>query len=228
MPEAMSAATTAASHSLIAAIASRAGERGAPSNPVPKIASITTPEPERSMPSPGSRTTPTSSLERLAPESLESSSEGQSRRASTSRPAAARRRAATNPSPPLFPFPQTILAGPAFARTRAASANAAPAASIRSREGTPCPSIAQPSAPRIPAASNSGSSQASGTSPNLLSVVAELRCCDCSRDVALRPRAVLYAENQAREHAPIADPGAGDEVVQPVQVRLCLLDLRIG
>jgi hypothetical protein len=44
-PEAMSAATTGASQPLIASTAASAGARGAPLNPVPKIASMTTPEP---------------------------------------------------------------------------------------------------------------------------------------------------------------------------------------
>ena len=44
-PEAMSAATIGASHPLIASIATSAGALGAPSNPVPKIASTTTPAP---------------------------------------------------------------------------------------------------------------------------------------------------------------------------------------
>ena len=44
-PEAMSQATTGAPHPLIASIAFHAGSRGAPENPVPKIASTTAPEP---------------------------------------------------------------------------------------------------------------------------------------------------------------------------------------
>ena len=61
-PEAMSQATTGAPQRLIASIAAAAGSRGAPANPVPKIASTTAPEPARraagSLP------------ERLPPESL--------------------------------------------------------------------------------------------------------------------------------------------------------------
>ena len=43
-PEAMSQATTGARQRLIASIAATAGSRGAPANPVPKIASTTAPE----------------------------------------------------------------------------------------------------------------------------------------------------------------------------------------
>ena len=44
-PEAMSQATTGAPQRLIASIAAAAGSRGAPANPVPKIASTTAPDP---------------------------------------------------------------------------------------------------------------------------------------------------------------------------------------
>ena len=62
----------------------------------------------------------------------------------------ARWRAATSPSPPLLPLPQTTRAGPPDATGAAASATAAPAVSISSSDGTRCSSIAQASAARIP------------------------------------------------------------------------------
>ncbi len=64
-PEAMSAATTGAPQPLMASIAAAAGSRGAPSKPVPKIASITAPEPARAsaISSPGDL--PRASLEAL-------------------------------------------------------------------------------------------------------------------------------------------------------------------
>ena len=161
-PEAMSVATTGASTSFIASIAATAGPRGLPAKPVPKTASMTTPAPLIALASSlGSTCRAPSNRSTLALESSESSSGGASRRASTSKPVSRSARAATSPSPPLFPFPQTIAARLAVAASAAASATARPAVSISSREGTPWSLIAHPSVARISSASRHGSSQSS-------------------------------------------------------------------
>ena len=88
-PEAMSQATTGAPQRLIASIAAAAGSRGAPANPVPKIASTTAPDSASraagSSPSGSAR-----NRSRLAAASPLSSSAGQISSASTSWPASAR------------------------------------------------------------------------------------------------------------------------------------------
>ena len=151
-PEAMSQAMTGAPQRLIASIAAAAGSRGAPSKPVPKIASTTAPEPSSlSAKSPADNSPPNRS--KLIAASPRSSSPGQSNSASTSKPISRSNRAATNPSPPLFPLPQTTRIGPSGARSATASATARPAASINSRDGTPCSSTAHRSTARIPSAS---------------------------------------------------------------------------
>ena len=58
----------------------------------------------------------------------------------TSQPNAARWRAATNPSPPLFPGPHNTTAFPRTCRSITASATARPAFSISVSDGTPCAS----------------------------------------------------------------------------------------
>jgi hypothetical protein len=149
-PEAMSVATTGAGEPLIASIAEAAGSRGAPANPVPKIASTTTPAAARAPASSAESTCRAAgNRSRFALASPERSPGGASRRASTASPDSASARAATRPSPPLFPFPQTTAARLEVASPSAASATALPAVSIRSSDGTPCLSIAQPSTDRI-------------------------------------------------------------------------------
>src|SRR3954471_9888915 len=161
-PDAMSVATTGASAPFMASIAATAGPRGAPAKPVPKTASITTPGPRSaSVSAPGSRSRAPSNRSTFALASSESSSGGPSTSASTSNPVSRRARAATSPSPPLFPLPQTIAALLVFAACAAASATARPAVSISSSDGTPCSEIAQPSVARISSASRHGSSQSS-------------------------------------------------------------------
>ncbi len=105
------------------------GARGAPEKPVPKIASTTAPEPasavcDLALGVLGDRPRPPSRA-RFASASPESSPARQSRITSTSWPVSRRRRAATSPSPPLFPLPQTTRTGPSPARSRTASATAA-------------------------------------------------------------------------------------------------------
>jgi hypothetical protein len=86
-PDGTSTATTAAPEPLICSISFAAGTRGSPRKPVPNSASTTTPGEPRSF----------------------SSSSGFASTTRTSRPAARSRRAATLPSPPLLPEPQTIV-----------------------------------------------------------------------------------------------------------------------
>jgi hypothetical protein len=82
----VSAATTGAPQALIASMAASAGARGAPENPVPKIASMTTPDPaSASVRSSGgtSRTGP-SKRSRFAVASDDSSAAGHSNSTSAS------------------------------------------------------------------------------------------------------------------------------------------------
>ncbi len=138
-PEAMSAETTGASPAFIASIAASAGARGAPLNPVPKIASTTTPAPARASPSwsGAARREDPVKRRKFASASPESSSGGHSSSASTSYPVSRSLRAATSPSPALLPFPHTTTARPERASSPAARAVAPPAASISSSDGTP-------------------------------------------------------------------------------------------
>ena len=162
-PEGMSAATTGAPQPLIASIAASAGARGAPEKPVPKIASTTTPEPA-SAPGASPAPTPAPSL-RSAPgstrESVDSSVGGpqEQRLDLVSRLRQVARR--DQPVSSVVPLAAHDTHHPGAATSRAASATAAPAASISSRDGIPCCSIAQESAARIPAASKIGVSQSS-------------------------------------------------------------------
>ena len=88
-PEAMSQATTGAPQASIAAIAARAGSRGSPAKPVPKIASTIAPEPASRGPR-SPLTYSASQRSKLAAASSLSSSAGQSSSASTSNPASVR------------------------------------------------------------------------------------------------------------------------------------------
>src|ERR671914_1239450 len=163
-PEGTSQATTGASCSLMAAMAEASGSRGEPSKPVPSRASTTTPDPSRrsgaksSGGSPGRRSRFSRASPRVSARSAAAST-------STSWPSSRSSRATTSPSPPLLPLPTTTRTGPGRDAAAVTTARPTPARSIRSSDGTPCSSIAQASAARISAASNSGSSQ-SLTSPH--------------------------------------------------------------
>ena len=127
-PDGRSTATIAASEAFIASISPTASGRGAPVNPVPKSASTIT------------SGVPTSVSPALASTSR------------TSRPASSRYRAATRPSPPLFPPPQTTVIRRACSKSAIrTSATAFPARSIST--STSCPSSAR----RISSAVYSGS-----------------------------------------------------------------------
>src|SRR5918997_3665726 len=157
-PEGTAQATTGASCALMAAMAEASGSRGEPSKPVPSRASTTTPDASSrsgakgSGGAPGRRSRFSRASPRRSPRSAAAST-------STSRPSSRSSRATTRPSPPLFPFPTTTRTGPGRASAAVTRARPMPARSIRSSEGTPWSSIAQASAARISAASNSGSSQ---------------------------------------------------------------------
>ena len=158
-PDGTSQATTGTPASLIAAIAPATGSRGAPSNPVPSIASTTAPDPLSLAASKGSGGAP-GSRPRFARASPRSSAGSPSESTSTSRPSSRRMRAHTSPSPPLLPFPATTRIGrPGSAAAATTRARPAPARSIRSSEGTPASSIAYESAARISSAVKSGSTQ---------------------------------------------------------------------
>ena len=115
-PEGMSTATIGTPASLRLAIAAAQSSSGMPRNPVPKIASTATSarassrwrlpwwKVRRRMPG-------TSSRRRAFVAAGSRSSPGSSRRTTVVRtPARPRCRAATSPSPPLFPFPHTTTA----------------------------------------------------------------------------------------------------------------------
>ncbi len=142
----------------MASIAPAAGSRGSPAKPVPRIASTIAPAPSsacgenRCGRSPGSRF-------RLWAASPRSSSGSESVSTRTSRPCSRSRRAATRPSPPLFPLPQTTATAPDGERSATSAARPPPARSMRSRLGMPRSEIAHSSSARCSAASGSGSSQ---------------------------------------------------------------------
>ena len=141
----MSQATTGAPQRLIASIAAAAGSRGAPEKPVPKIASTTgagAGQPARRGPA-GDAVGPRAA----ADVDLEAELAQQARRDQAV--AAVVALAAEDPHGALGRQAGNRLG------------QRLPAASISSREGTPCSSIAQRSTARIPSASKSGSSQGS-------------------------------------------------------------------
>jgi hypothetical protein len=145
----------------IAAIASAAAPRTAPSKPVPRIASTTTTAPSSAPALNGSVST------RLAFTAASpcSSAGSASNRQRTSRHCSRSSRAATSPSPPLLPLPHTIAIGPSGAISLTSAANPAPARSIRSSEGTPRSSIAQRSMARIASAPGSATNQSVTAAP---------------------------------------------------------------
>ncbi len=157
-PLGTSAAITRAFAALTAAMTSSAGARGAPSEPVPSSASTITCAPFRRASSNGSGDGPGSRLS-ISAASPCSHSAGHTSSTSTCRPAWRSSRAATSPSPPLLPLPQTTATRPPGAWRDTASASPSPARSIRSSDGIPRVSIAHASVSRICSASSSGSSQ---------------------------------------------------------------------
>ena len=161
-PDAMSVATTGASASFIASIAEAAGSRGVPAKPVPKIASMTTPAPSIAAgSSPGSDLPRPARTLGVGPGVVGELVARREQQRIHLKPVSRRARAATSPSPPLLPLPQTTPALFEVATSAAASATARPAVSISSSEGTPRSLIAQRSVARISSASRQGSSQSS-------------------------------------------------------------------
>ncbi len=161
-PLGTSALTTGCACALSAVIASATTPRGSPLKPVPRTAS-TWPACPSSAPaangvgaSPGRRS-------RLARASGLDARRSPVASTDTARPSSRSMRAATRPSPPLLPFPQTTAIGPSGMTVSARRARPAPARSMRSSDGTPRSSIAQRSTARIASASGSGAHQ-SGSS----------------------------------------------------------------
>ena len=164
-PLGTSTLTTGAPEAFAASIASATVPRGSPAKPVPSSAStiangvrrpLLSTSPRDAVPesickggSPGRR-------RRFSRASPLNSSSGPAVSTTTSRPASRSRRAATSPSPPLLPLPQSTATGPSGASCSTARATPTPARSIRSSEGTLRSSIAQRSMARIASASGSG------------------------------------------------------------------------
>ena len=128
-------------------------------SPVPRSASITTSSPLAPSGCPsakGATGTPASRARRAITAASPPSSSGATTANTRTRPEGWSSLAATQPSPPLLPPPQTTtkrLAGRTSGAT--ASATARPARSIRSSEGTPSPSMAARSMARISSAPTS-------------------------------------------------------------------------
>ena len=145
-PEGMSTATMGTSASFRPVMASAHASSGMPRNPVPKMASIATSarasSRARAMSENGSTRTEGASSKRAAFVAAGSrrSESGSSVITATRTPQFARYRAATRPSPPLFPLPQTTTARLPYEppmRSTHARATALPARSIRSSAGMP-------------------------------------------------------------------------------------------
>jgi hypothetical protein len=157
-PDGMSAATTGALAAFSASIAPAAGSRGAPEEPVPSSASTSACAPSSRSGANGAGGSPGSRFSCSAASPCRNSGD-HTVSTSTSRPAPRRSRAATSPSPPLLPLPQTMAMRPAGARWAITRASPSPARSIRSSDGTRLVLIAHSSVARICAASSSGSIQ---------------------------------------------------------------------
>ena len=154
-PLGTSTATTGAPASPIARIASATAPRGSPLRPVPSSASTTTSAPRSPSPTAPTRETgtPAATADSLASSASPSYGREATTRHEASTPSARSRRAATRPSPPLAPPPQTQTTRRAAGyRTRTTCATASPAAAISCVPGTPA-AIAAASVARIEAAS---------------------------------------------------------------------------
>ena len=149
-PEGTSTASTGTPEALMRPTRAAAAPSSGRERPAPNRASTTSAKPAGSAPA-ASATGPVHSAAAAAA-SPRSAARSPRSATSTAIPAAARRRAATNPSPPLLPGPHRTRTrpspalAPAIASTR--SATAAPARRIRSRPGVPA-AIAAASARRI-------------------------------------------------------------------------------
>src|SRR5262245_34094840 len=171
-PDGMSTAILRAVDAFIAATAAAGTPSMAPRNPVPKIASTTTAalanqfrqgvSPAQPLPSAIATPPIRWSAVRFSAASPRAAPGGAVSTTWTGTPARARCRAATNPSPPLLPAPQTMATSPsrrapspASTSRRMMPARPRPAFSIRMRLGTPSAVVAAASAARIWAAVNS-------------------------------------------------------------------------
>ena len=137
-PLGTSTATTGLADALMAATTSAATPSSGRESPAPNSASMMTSAPAIVPASSGSASPHRAAISAASPLSA---SRAPSRPSRTAKPRSRNSRAATNPSPPLLPGPQTTaIEGPApAASAMAASATARPAFSIRTSPGTPCP-----------------------------------------------------------------------------------------
>ncbi len=145
-PDGTSTASTGTPEPLTRATRAAAAPSSGRERPAPNRASITSENPAGSAPA-ASETGPVHSAAAAAA-SPRSAARSPRSATSTAIPASARRRAATNPSPPLLPGPHRTRIGPLPVIARARAATAAPARRMRSRPGMPA-AIAAASARRI-------------------------------------------------------------------------------
>ncbi len=147
-PEGRSTATRAAPLAVLRRRAAWAEDSSGRARPAPNRASITSPSAGASALG-RERTSP---VQAAAAAAASPFSPARSPRAATptGHPAWARRRAATQPSPPLFPGPHSTTTGRGDHRAATASATAVPARSMSRLPGTPL-SIAAASAARVSA-----------------------------------------------------------------------------
>ena len=153
-PLGTSQATTGRPAPRTSRIASAAGPRGAPELPVPSRQSTTPAAPSRAPGSTRSGAGPVRASAALRA-SPSSSFRGTDISTRTSRPISRNALAATYPSPPLFPLPQTTAISPSGKARATTSASPRPARSISASPGVPA-AIAAASAARIASASGRG------------------------------------------------------------------------
>ena len=143
-PLGTSTAATARPPALTASTAARAAPSSGRDRPAPNKASMTSSAPPNRPGTAASSRASTAPSQRPAwcAASPLSRSRAPSRARRTDQPAAARWRAATKPSPPLLPGPQSTTTGHGRWRARTASATAQPAFSMSATPGTPCSAAA--------------------------------------------------------------------------------------
>ena len=146
MPLGTSIATTGSCRSPIASMTARATPSTGRARPAPKMPSTTSPTPS-SAAGVSASTAPGQRAAACAASPCSAVTEPSSARR-TGQPRSASTRAATKPSPPLFPGPQSTATGCGGHRRETASATLRPAVSISSMPGTP-PAIVSRSASPI-------------------------------------------------------------------------------
>jgi hypothetical protein len=167
MPLGTSIATTGSCRSPIASMTARAIPSTGRARPAPKMASTTSPAPSSTTGASGS-TAPGQRAAACAASPRSAATEPSSARR-TGQPRSTSTRAATKPSPPLFPGPQSTATGCGGHRCETGSATLWPALSISSMPETP-PTIVSRSASPICA----GVSRACLRQPSGEVVIAEM------------------------------------------------------